>query len=145
MKFCRFIRYSFFIIVVCNIFVSTPVCSAQTSMPSAVNVRLVTDEAETVLVILNKRKANQPITEADWQKVFQSEGYVRLKKRETAMKYSFEDADFKTFALSDGLAERAQALEETLDWKRADTTGAARLALAYLPKGPKSKRKFIWL
>ena len=103
MKFCRSIRYSFypfFIIVACNIFVSTPVCSAQTSMPSAVNVRLVTDEAETVLVILNKRKANQPITEADWQKVFQSEGYVRLKKRETAMKYSFEDGDFKTFALS---------------------------------------------
>jgi hypothetical protein len=142
MKFCRFIKYSFFIIVVCNIFVSTPVCSAQTSMQSAVNLRLVTDEAEAVLVILNKRKANQPITAVDWQKVFQSEGYVRLKQRETAMKNSFEDADFKTFALSDGLAERAQALEETLDgWKRADTTGAARLALAYLPKGTQIKAK----
>lgn len=142
MKFCRFIGYSFFIVAVCNTFVTTPVCSAQTSMTSAVDVRLVTDEAEAVLEILNKRKANQPITEADWQKVFQSEGYVRLKKREAAMKNSFEDADFKTFVLSDALAQRGQALEETLDrWKRVDTTGAARLALDYLPKGARIKAK----
>lgn len=142
MKFRRFFWYSFFIIFVWSIFVSTPVCSAQTSLPSAVNVSFVTDEAEAVLVILNKRTANQPITEADWQKVFQSEGYVRLKKREAAMKYSFEDADFKTFVLSDALAERAQALAETLDrWKSADITGAARLALAYLPKTAQIKAK----
>lgn len=104
-------------------------------MPTAVNVRLVTDEAEAVLSILAKKKAHQPITESDWQRVFQSEGYVRLKARETSMKRSFEDADFKTFVLSDQLAEQAQALEETLArWKRADITGAARLSLAYLPK-----------
>jgi len=59
MKFCRSFRYSFLTIVVCNIFVSTPVCSAQASIPSAVSVRLVTDEAEAVLVILNKRKAER--------------------------------------------------------------------------------------
>jgi Putative zinc dependent peptidase (DUF5700) len=104
-------------------------------MSSAVNVRLVTDEAEAVLAILAQRKANQPITEADWQRVFQSEGYIRLKKRETSMKRSFEDADFKTFVLSDQVAEREQALEETLErWKHADISGAARLALAYLPR-----------
>lgn len=121
---------------------AAPVCLAQGSVPSAVNVSLVTDEAEAVLVILNKRKANQPITEADWQKVFQSEGYVRLKKREAAMQRSFEDSDFKTFVLSDAVAERAQALEETLEkWKLGDTTGAARLALAYLPKGAQIKAK----
>lgn len=44
---------------------------------------LVTDEAEAVLAILAKRKTNEPVTEADWQRVFQSEGYVRLKQRET--------------------------------------------------------------
>jgi len=111
-------------------------------MPPAVNVRLVTDEAEAVLAVLAKRKTNQPITEADWQRVFSSEGYVRLKKRETSMKYSFEDADFKSFVLSDTLAERAQALEETLArWQRADITGAARLALDYLPKGAHIKAK----
>lgn len=99
-------------------------------MSSAVNVRLVTDEAEAVLAILAKRKANQPITVADWQRVFQSEGYVRLKQRETSMKRSFEDADFKTFALSDQIAERTQALEETLArWRGADITGAARVRI----------------
>jgi len=111
------------------------VCSAQTSKASAVNVRLVTDESAAVLAILAKRKTKQPITEEDWQRVFQSEGYTRLKKRETSMKRSFEDADFKTFVLSDKLAEQQQALEQTLErWKQADVSGAARLALAYLPK-----------
>src|SRR5215470_13856832 len=79
-----------------------------------VNVRLVTDEAEAVLSILAKRKANEAITDSDWQRVFQSEGYVRLKKRETSMQRSFEDADFKTFVLSDQLAARTPALAETL-------------------------------
>ena len=110
------------------------VCSGQTSLPSAVNVHLVTDEAVAVLAILEKRTTNQSLTEADWQRVFQSEGYIRLKQRETSLKRSFEDEDFKNFVLSDKLAEQRQALEQTLErWKQADITGAARLALAYLP------------
>ena len=117
-------------------------CGAVSAQSSAVNVRLVNDEAEAVLAILAKRKANQPIGEADWQRVFQSEGYVRLKQRETSMQRSFEDADFKTFALSDQLLERAQALQETLNkWKVADITRAAKLALAYLPKDARIKAK----
>jgi Putative zinc dependent peptidase (DUF5700) len=110
--------------------------------PAQVNVKLVTDEAEAVLSVLAKRKANQTITEADWQRIFQSEGYVRLKKRETSMQRSFEDADFKTFALSDELSKRATSLEETLGrWKSADVSGAARLALAYLPKDAQIRAK----
>lgn len=113
--------------------------SAQTP---AVNVRLVTDEAEAVLAILTKKKANEAISEADWQRVFASEGYVRLKQRETSMQRSFEDADFRTFVLSDQLAQRAPALEETLGkWKRIDVTGAARLALNYLPKSARINAK----
>jgi hypothetical protein len=102
---------------------------------ASVNVRLVTDEAEAVLAILAKRKTNEPIAAADWQRVFQSEGYVRFKQRETSMQRSFEDADFKTFVLSDQLVARLPALEETLTrWRDADISGAARLALTYLPK-----------
>jgi Putative zinc dependent peptidase (DUF5700) len=109
---------------------------------AAVDVRLVTDEAEAVLAILAKRKANQPIADADWQRVFQSEGYVRLKQREQSMQRSFEDADFKTFVLSDQLLARAAALDETLArWKSADTTRAARLALAYLPPDAEIRAK----
>lgn len=112
------------------------------TVSAQVNVRLVTDEAEAVLNILAKRRANQAIIEADWQRVFQSEGYVRLKQRETSMQRSFEDADFKTFVLSDALAQRSQALAETLTrWKSTDVTGAARLALAYLPKDARIKAK----
>lgn len=126
-------------IIVC---VAVELAFAQTPTPSAVDVRLVTDQPDAVLAILAKRKANQSITEADWQRVFQSESYIRLKKRETSMTRSFEDADFKIFVLSDQLAERSQALEETVArWKRADITGAARLALAYLPKRAQIKAK----
>ncbi len=122
--------------------VCASLCFAQSADAPAVDVRLVTDEAEAVLSVLAQRKTNRPSTEADWQRVFQSEGYVRLKARETSMKRSFEAADFKTFVLSDALAERAQALEETLaKWKRADVSEAARLALAYLPKGARIRAK----
>ena len=100
-----------------------------------IDAKLVTDEAEAVLAVLAKRKANQSIAETDWQRIFQSEGYVRLKKRETSMQRSFEDADFKSFVMSDALAQRLPSLEQTLArWKSADVSGAARLALAYLPK-----------
>src|SRR6185369_12807079 len=112
------------------------------SAAAQVNVKLVTDESEAVLSVLAKRKANQTITETDWQRIFQSEGYVRLKKRETSMQRSFEDADFKKFVLSDELAQRATPLEETLArWKSADVSGAARLALAYLPKDAQIRAK----
>lgn len=122
-------------LIVGSLFGFASLCVAQTSPSSAVNVHLVTDEAEAVLAILAKKQANQPIAEADWQRLFQSEGYIRLKKRETSMKRSFDDAEFKTFVLSDQLAEQAQALETTLArWKRADIRRAARLALTYLPK-----------
>ena len=112
------------------------------SASAQVNVRLVTDEAEAVLNVLAKHKANQSIAESDWQRIFQSEGYVRLKKRETSMQRSFEDADFRTFVMSDDLARRATLLEETLArWKSADITAAARLALAYLPKDAQIRAK----
>lgn len=53
--------------------------TAQSSLIKRVNVRIVTDEADAVLQILAKRESGEQITEADWQKVFSSEGYVRLK------------------------------------------------------------------
>ena len=62
----------------------------------------MTDEAEAVLRILHKKEVSAQITDADWQRVFSSEGYGRLKKRELAMSHPFEDADFKAFVLSPG-------------------------------------------
>lgn len=50
--------------------------SAQQLSDSRVNVQIVTDEADAVLNILAKKENSQEITDADWQKVFQSEGYI---------------------------------------------------------------------
>jgi hypothetical protein len=108
----------------------------------SVDVQLDTNEAEAVLAILAKKKANQPIIEEDWLRLFSSEGYVRLKKREAAFKRDFQDEDFKAFVLSDQLAVRADALAETLArWKRSDVTSAAQMSLAYLPKWSRIRAK----
>lgn len=108
----------------------------------AVDVRLVTDEAEAVLAVLAKKKANQAVTQADWTRVFSSEGYTRLKKRELSMQRPFEDAEFQKFVMSGDLSQRATALEETLArWKRADATRSAQLALAYLPAGARIRAR----
>ncbi|MDQ3744726.1 MAG: hypothetical protein M3444_10120 [Acidobacteriota bacterium] len=88
-----------------------------------------------MLAILAKRRANQALTEADWRRLFASEGYVRLKRREAAMQRPFTDEDFKSFVLGDKLSADAAVLSETLkSWKRASVTAAAGRALAYLPR-----------
>lgn len=123
-----------FVCLACSTAGTGVVRSDQDKTTGRLDVRLIADEAEAALAILAKQKAGQPITESDWQRVFSSEGYIRLKQRETGMKRSFEDADFKTFLLSDLMAGRARSLEETLEqWRRVDVTKAARLALTYLP------------
>ncbi len=122
---------TFLCVTLCGLF---GCANAQTAKSGGVDVRLVTDEAEAVLAILSKRKVNQPVVEADWDRLFQSEGYIRLKKRETSMGRSFEDSDFRKFVLSDDLLNRAGLLSDTVTrWKRAEVTRAAQLALAYLP------------
>ena len=117
-------------------------CPAQYGRPPAVAVSIITDEAEAVLAILAKKRAAQAITDEDWRAVFSSEGYTRLKKRELAMRRSFKDEDFQTFVLADQLFAQAHTLGQTLErWKRAEPRRAARLALAYLPKGARVHAK----
>lgn len=112
------------------------------SSSASTDVRLVTDEADAVLVILARKQAAQPIAEADWQRLFASEGYTRLKRREAGVGRPFSDEDFKTFVLSDKLAERATAIAETLaKWKGADMAASGQRALAYLPAGARIRAK----
>jgi len=106
----------------------------------SIDVRMVTDEADAVLNIVAKK--GQGVTDADWQRLFSSEGYVRLKKRDTQMGRPFEEADFRTFVLSDDLAKRAPELTRTLGlWTGVDPSAAARRALAYLPEGAHIRAK----
>lgn len=128
-------KYLLFLLIV--VVFNVVVVSAQ-----RVNVQIITDEADAVLQILAKKKSGHAITEADWQKVLTSEGYVRLKKRELSFQRPFEDADFKTFVLSENLVKRRQTLAETLaSWKQTDVNKIAKRPLAYLPKNAQIKAK----
>jgi Putative zinc dependent peptidase (DUF5700) len=91
-------------------------------------------EADAALAILEKRSGSQPVTDTDWQALFITEPYQRLKKREAAMQRAFTDEDFRKFLLSDELLNQRSALARTIDdWKRADLRAAAKRVLQYLP------------
>ena len=107
------------------------------SMPQVadrVGITLDTSEADQVLTILHKRQTGVAVTAADWQALFATEPYRRLKQRESSMRRPFSDEEFMAFVLSDELATRQNALERTLaDWKGADLAAAATRVLSYLP------------
>lgn len=107
-----------------------------------IDIRIVSDEAEAVLAVLEKRKLKQELTESDWQRIFNTEGYTRLKKRELSLKRPFEESDFKAFVMSDDLLQRFEALKKTLsDWKKVNAESAARAALEYLPESANIRAK----
>jgi hypothetical protein len=99
-----------------------------------IKIKIVTDEADAVLDILTKKESKQEVNETDWQRVFSSEGYTRLKKREISMNRRFEDEEFRAFVLSDKLLSRRRLLVEALaKWKETNVERVAELPLAYLP------------
>jgi Putative zinc dependent peptidase (DUF5700) len=99
-----------------------------------VQVQLGTSEADRVLAILAKRKQTQPITDADWQALFATEPYQRLKKREAAMHRDFDDDDFRKFVLTDEVKQQYDELARTLAaWKKADLSAGGLRVLQYLP------------
>jgi len=115
-----FLSRSFRVAIFLNLL--APSIHSQTAPPTAdsdrIRIKLNTDEAEAVLAILDKRAAGTIVSDADWQRVFTSEPYIRLKKREAAMHRDFSDEDFKKFVLTPELATRTPALRQTLDaWK----------------------------
>jgi hypothetical protein len=109
---------------------------------SRISVELVPDEADAVLAILARRDAGEAIPDGDWEELFASEGYVRLKKRERSMNRSFEDDAFRKFVLSDPLLAKSGALEETLErMKAVDPDELGRRALAWLPDDARIRAK----
>lgn len=98
-----------------------------------INLQLDTDEAVAVLTILDK-SAKQTVSDSDWQHLFSTEPYIRLKKREVSMHRDFTDDDFKKFVLSPELLAKRDALRHTLnEWQKADLQASARRVLTYLP------------
>jgi len=115
-----------------------PAVYGQAAQPDSssdrIQLKLNTDEAEQVLAILDKHTAGTAVTDSDWQRLFATEPYVRLKKREASLHRDFTDEDFKKFVLSPELSAKSTRLRQTLDaWKRADLVASAQRALTYLP------------
>lgn len=127
-------------LVACSIVLTLLPASADKASPPAnddndrIQLTLDTSEADAVLAILSRTAANQPVSAADWQRLFSSEPYVRLKQREAAMQRSFSDEEFQKFVLSADARQRAGELQRTLEeWKKADLAASARRVLNYLP------------
>jgi len=110
--------------------------ASDAAAPPALSISVVSDEADAVLAILAMRDAKASVADSDWQRLFSTEGYRRLEKRERGMGRPFGEEDFRRFVLSEPLLARRNALAEALHrWETADATGAAARALAYLPAG----------
>lgn len=87
----------------------------QTSTLNRIQLTLNSDEANAVLAILDKHSAGTAISDGNWQRLFATEPYIRLKKREASLHRDFADEDFQKFVLSPELAAKATALRKTLD------------------------------
>ena len=100
--------------------------------PNRVSLKLDASEAEAVLTILDKRAHYEDVTNADWQKLFSTTPYRRLKQRETSMRRPFTDEEFMTFLAT--LDARREQLRQTLQqWKSANLEAVAKRPLGYLP------------
>lgn len=109
--------------------------SAQQQGPEArIHLSFISAEADTVLGIMDERAAGKPVLEADWRRLFATEPYTRLKKREASLHRDFTDDEFKAFVLSPDLAKKSKELHRTLEaWKSADLEAVANRILPYLP------------
>jgi hypothetical protein len=101
---------------------------------SRIQVTANFSEADAVLAILQRREAQQQVSEADWQALFVTEPYQSLKRREVSMKSSFTDDDFRKFVLSDELLSQYAGLRTTVAaWKQIELAAYANRILPYLP------------
>lgn len=127
-------RIRFFIIALLLSFGTPSSLPAQNPKTARIELQLNTTEAEAALAILDKEAKGVAIDDADWRRLFATEPYIRLKKREAGMQRDFTDDDFKKFMLSAEIAAKASSLRQTLAaWERTDLTASAVRVLAYLP------------
>lgn len=90
------------------------------------DIRLDSEQAEAALDIAAGGSG--------WQRLVSTDGYIRLKKRETEMGRPFSDDDFRQFLSSDNLRKRRTGLIEALaEWKRADFNAIGQRVRSYLP------------
>ena len=101
-----------------------------------VQVQIVTDEADAALAILGERQATGTVKPASWDRLWQSRGFVRLKKRSESFGAKDVEQGFRDFLTSDAaIASLGDLRRSVADWKHLDVTAAARRAASYLPAG----------
>ncbi len=112
--------------------------SAQNPTAASARVQLTLDasEAEQALVILQKEKARQPVTDADWKKLFATVPYQWLQAREAGMHREFTDEDFRRFLQApETQARTAEWTQTRSGMERANMMGIGEHVLAWLPEG----------
>ena len=112
----------------------TGLSAPQRRLEARIHLSIISAEADAVLGILDERAAGKPVLEADWQRLFSTEPYKLLKKREAGLHRDFTEGEFKAFVLSSELAKKTEELRRTLEaWKSADLKAMANRILPYLP------------
>ncbi|HEX4963200.1 MAG TPA: DUF5700 domain-containing putative Zn-dependent protease [Thermoanaerobaculia bacterium] len=121
---------------------SWPAFAAEPPAPKTppVEVRIVTDEADAALAILGERRETGTVKPASWDRLWQSQGFLRLKKRQESFGAKDVEQGFRDFLTSDEpLAHLDDLRRSVADWKHLDVTAAARRAASYLPAGLRLK------
>ena len=112
--------------------------SARAAEPAASDVALDAGEAEAALDIVATRAAGRPVAEAQFERLFATEGFRRLEACERRRDRPFDRAEFRSFLQAPETVARLGELRRTLDaWEALGTASAWRRAAAYLPAGAK--------
>ncbi len=142
-------RSVFWVLLLFTLLPCVPARAVLSADESRIQIALDSSEADQVLAILALRRDNKPIEESQWQKLFATEPYQRLKQREKKIAEQFHnpsiavsDDDFKKFVLSEGLLKRAPQLQDTIEnWKKAEMGILAERDLQYLPPSARIRAK----
>jgi len=116
----------------------TPAAARASAAPDSlpISIRVDTGEADAALAILAKRAKGRTPGERDWQRLFETEGYRRLRAREVSMGRMFENRTMRAFLETDSMAAKYESLRAAVDAQRkVQALAAARRAFLYLPEG----------
>ncbi|HEV7785078.1 MAG TPA: hypothetical protein VGQ28_07055, partial [Thermoanaerobaculia bacterium] len=91
-----------------------------------VQVHVVTDEADAALAVLGERRAIGTVKPASWDRLWQSQGFVRLKNRQESFGVKDVEQGFREFLTSEEAVASLDDLRRAVaDWKHLDVTAAA--------------------
>ncbi|MFZ5354526.1 MAG: DUF5700 domain-containing putative Zn-dependent protease [Bacillota bacterium] len=101
-----------------------------------IGIKLIADEIEKALELMDKHRRGSAIMESDWEQFFSTKGYMWLKEREKSMGRCFEDEEFKSFLLSQEMLNKYEEYSKAVESiKGIDVGVLAAKALSYLPAG----------